>query len=239
VWVKIDTGMNRLGFRPEEFRGAWDRLAALPAPPRVRRVMTHLARADEPEHDMTREQLRRFAELTQGLGAQTSVGNSAGTLLWPEGRGDWVRPGLALYGISPVAGRLGTEFGLRPVMTLEAQVIALRSVPAGETVGYGGTWRALRESRIAIVAAGYGDGLTRQLGSGAPIRIAGQSAVLVGRVSMDMIAVDVTGLANIEVGSRAQLWGSELPVERVAEFAGTIPYEMVCGVSQRVPLELV
>lgn len=238
LWLKIDTGMNRLGFRPEQFATVWRRIEQLATPPRSRRVMTHLARADEPDEPMTREQLQRFGDITRHLKVETSIGNSAGTLLWPEGRGDWVRPGLALYGVSPIAGREGSDFGLQSVMTLEATVIAVRSVLAGETVGYGGAWRAARDSTIAIVAAGYGDGLTRQLPAGTPVMIEGARASLAGRVSMDMIAVDITDLRNVRVGSRAQLWGRELPVERIAAGAGTIPYELLCGVSQRVPLEL-
>jgi alanine racemase len=149
-----------------------------------------------------------------------------------------VRPGLALYGVSPLPDKLGIDFGLKPVMTLDAAVIAVRQVRRGETVGYGGAWRAERDSSIAIIAAGYGDGLTRQLPSGTPIMIDGHAAKLAGRVSMDMIAADITELTNIAVGSRAQLWGPLLPVETIAKFAGTIPYEIVCGVSQRVPLEI-
>lgn len=243
LWLKIDTGMNRLGFRPESFPEVWRRLDALRVAPRIRRIMTHLARADEPAEPMTREQLAKFTLLTKsldekGLRLETSIGNSAGTLLWPEGRGDWVRPGLALYGVSPLPGKLGIDFGLKPVMTLDAAVIAVRQVRRGETVGYGGAWRADRDSIIAIIAAGYGDGLTRQLPSGTPIMIDGHAAKLAGRVSMDMIAADVTELTNVAVGSRAQLWGPLLPVETIAKFAGTIPYEIVCGVSQRVPLEI-
>lgn len=238
LWLKVDTGMNRLGFRAETFADVWQRVGALRQKAKTLRVMTHLARADEPSEPMTAAQLALFARLTRGLKAETSIGNSAGTLLWPEGRGDWVRPGLALYGVSPVAGRLGADFGLRPVMTLEASVIAVRRVLQGETVGYGGAWRAERDSDIAIVAAGYGDGLTRQLPSGTPLRIEQQTARLAGRVSMDMIAADITGLTNIRVGSRAQLWGPMLPVEQIAAQAGTIPYELLCGVSQRVPLEI-
>ncbi len=238
LWLKIDTGMNRLGFRPEKFADVWQRVGALRSSARTLRVMTHLARADEPAEPMTAAQLALFARLTRGLGVETSIGNSAGTLLWPEGRGDWVRPGLALYGVSPVPGRLGTEFGLKPVMTLEAAVIAVRRVLRGETVGYGAVWRAARDSDIAIIAAGYGDGLARQLPSGTPVRIEQQTARLAGRVSMDMIAADITGLTNIHVGSRAQLWGPQLPVEEIAAQAGTIPYELLCGVSQRVPLEI-
>jgi alanine racemase len=236
LWLKIDTGMNRLGFRPEEFAQVYQRLRALAVPAREIRLLTHLARADELDCDMTREQVARFRALLPA-DVVTSIGNSAGTLGWAEARGDWVRPGLALYGVSPFPARIGAELGLRPAMTLETTVITLRQVPRGETVGYGGAWRAERNSRIAILAAGYGDGLPRHLPTGTPVRLGAVEAPLVGRVSMDMIAVDVTALEGVVVGSKAEVWGANLPVERVAAHAGTIPYELICGVSQRVPLE--
>jgi alanine racemase len=149
-----------------------------------------------------------------------------------------VRPGLVLYGASPFADKVGSQLGLQPAMSLETSVIAVRRVPKGETVGYGGTWQAARDSKVAIVAAGYGDGLARGLPSGTPVVIDGRRAPLVGRVSMDMIAVDVTDLQSVHVGTPVVLWGEDLPVEEVARHAGTIPYELLCGVSQRVPLEL-
>jgi alanine racemase len=237
LWLKIDTGMNRLGFRPEEFAAAYRRLQTLAVPALEIRLLTHLARADELDCEMTREQVARFGALLPP-GVVTSIGNSAGTLGWAEARGDWVRPGLALYGVSPFPDRVGADLGLRAAMTLETTVIAMRRVPRGETVGYGGAWRATRESRIAILAAGYGDGLPRHLATGTPVLVVGREAPLVGRVSMDMIAVDVTDLDDVSVGSSAQIWGVALPVERVAAHAGTIAYELICGVSQRVPLEL-
>ena len=237
VWLKMDTGMNRLGFRSEEYLAALARLKALKVPPREVRVMTHLARADEPNSDATDQQLKRFREVTAALGLKSSIGNSAGVFGWPDAAGDWVRPGLALYGVSPLPGVTGTSLGLTPAMTLETAVIGLRTVLRGEHVGYAGAWQAPRDSRIAIVAGGYGDGLPRSLGSGAPVLIDGQRAPIVGRVSMDMIAVDVTGLPPLKVGTRGLFWGPGLPVEEVAGHAGTISYEMLCGVRQRVPHE--
>ena len=253
LWVKIDTGMNRLGFRPEDFPRAYERLRALAVPALEIRVMTHLARADETDCEMTCEQVARFQALLPlhvplpGRRREdradrgrfvTSIGNSAGTLGWADARGDFVRPGLALYGVSPFANKIATDLGLLPVMSLETTVIALRRVPRGETVGYGGAWRAERDSVIAILAAGYGDGVPRHLVSGAPVWVAGHIARLAGRVSMDMIAVDVTDQPGVLVGSPALLWGRALPVEQVAAAAATLPYELLCGVSQRVPLEL-
>ena len=244
IWIKMDTGMNRLGFRPEAFGPALARLRALTVPPLELRAMTHLARADERAEPMTRQQVDRFASTLEasGLGGPqrlaTSIGNSAGTLGWPAAHGDWVRPGLALYGVSPFAGESAAKHGLKPVMTLETTVLTVREVKRGETVGYAGAWRAERDSTIAILAAGYGDGLPRHLTNGTPVLIAGARHPLVGRVSMDMIAVDVTGVSNVTTGHKAIIWGEGLPVEEVAAHAGTIPYELLCGVSQRVPLEL-
>jgi alanine racemase len=201
-------------------------------------LLTHLARADEPDNPMTAEQVARFKETIRGLDCAISIANSAGLFSGLHLGCDWVRPGLALYGASPFADRTGTDLGLEPVMSLETSVIAVRQVPRAETVGYGGTWQAQRDSRIAIVAAGYGDGLARGLPNGTPVLIDGRRAPLCGRVSMDMIAVDATELPGVQVGTPVVLWGRGLPVEEIARHAGTIPYELLCGVSQRVPLEL-
>jgi alanine racemase len=244
IWIKMDTGMNRLGFRPEAFGPAFMRLRALTVPALELRVMTHLARADERSEPMTIAQIEKFeatlaaAGLTGPQRLATSIGNSAGTLGHPRAHGDWVRPGLALYGVSPFADATASKHGLTPVMTLETTVLTVREVKRGETVGYAGTWRAERDSSIAILAAGYGDGLPRHLANGTPVLVAGARHPLVGRVSMDMIAVDVTGAPKVTAGSRAIVWGEGLPVEEVAAHAETIPYELLCGVSQRVPLEL-
>jgi len=245
IWIKIDTGMNRLGFRPEDFPAALARLRELTVPALELRVMTHLARADEVEEAMTKMQLARFqAALTEAgiaSGPQrlaTSIGNSAAILGWPKAQGDWVRPGLALYGVSPFANETSYTHGLKPVMTLETTVLTVRNVKRGESVGYAGAWRAERDSTIAILAAGYGDGVPRALPSGTPVLIGGARHELVGRVSMDMIAVDVTGAEKVTTGNKAVIWGEGMPVEEIAAHAGTIPYELLCGVSQRVPLEL-
>jgi alanine racemase len=245
VWIKIDTGMNRLGFRPEAFPDALRRLRALTVPALELRVMTHLARADETGNPMTALQATRFRTALQeanvSVGAQrlgTSIGSSAAILGWPDAHGDWVRPGLALYGVSPFCDQTAESHGLKPVMTLETTVLTVRDVKRGETVGYAGTWRAERDSTIAILAAGYGDGLPWHLANGAPVLVGGTRHELVGRVSMDMIAVNVTGSQKVATGTKATIWGAGLPVEEVARHAGTIPYELLCGVSQRVPIEL-
>jgi alanine racemase len=233
LWLKIDTGMNRLGFRPAEVPAVLERIGALN--PRGLHVMTHLACADEAGSPMTAAQLRTFDEATAGLSHPRSIAASA-ALLGGLPAGDWVRPGLALYGVSPLPGRAAADFGLKAVMTLETCVIAVREVPRGQTVGYGATWRAARDSRIAIIAAGYADGLPRNLPGGTPVLIQGRRAGLAGRISMDMSAVDVSDLPPVPVGARAVLWGEGLPVEEIARHAGTIPYELLCAVSPRVPL---
>jgi alanine racemase len=239
LWVKIDTGMNRLGFRPSEFGAALERIRRLQPAPLEIRLLTHLARADEQNNAETRRQLARFKEAIQGLEYARSIANSAGLLGTVPLGCDWVRPGLALYGVSPFADVGGETLGLRPVMTLESAIIGLRRVPRGESVGYAGAWTARRDSRIAIVAGGYGDGMLRSLQDGSPVLIDGRRAPMVGRVSMDMLAVDVTDLPEPHVGTRCVLWGPGLPVEEVAAHAGTISYEMLCGVRQRVPHEAI
>jgi alanine racemase len=243
VWIKIDTGMNRLGFRPENFADALARARKLQVPALEIRAMTHLARADERQQSMADEQVQRFrdvlaANLAPGESIATSIGNSAGILGWPAAQGDWIRPGLALYGVSPFAEESAEKYGLRAVMTLETAVLTVREVKRGETVGYAGAWRAERDSAVAILAVGYGDGLPRSLATGAPVLVAGTRCPLIGRVSMDMIAVDVTDAPRVSAGNRAVIWGQGNPVEELALAANTIPYEFLCGVSQRVPLEL-
>ncbi|HSY07611.1 MAG TPA: alanine racemase [Steroidobacteraceae bacterium] len=237
LWLKIDTGMNRLGFRSEDFPAALERLQRLPRLPREIRLLTHLARADELEDGATAAQVARFKALTRGMTFATSMGNSAGILGWPDAHGDWIRPGIALYGVSPFAQDSGARFSLQPVMTLETTVLATRRVARGEGVGYGAAWRAERDTTIAILAGGYGDCLPRSLANGAPVLIDGRRAALVGHVSMDMIAVNIDEVADVHVGSRGVLWGAGLRVEEVSVHAGTIPYELLCGVRQRVPRE--
>jgi alanine racemase len=238
VWLKIDSGMNRLGFRLEEFAAAYARLRGNPHVQAEPTLVTHLASADDRRDPRTRQQLEAFATATAGLNGARSIANSAGVLAWPAARTDWVRPGLMLYGVSPFASGTGAALGLRPAMTLRTEVIAVKNVRAGETVGYGGTWTAPRETRMAVVAAGYGDGYPCNTATGAPVQINGLRAPLVGRVSMDMVTVDVTDLPAVSVGDPVVLWGSEVPVEEIAAQAGAIPWDLLCGVSQRVQLDV-
>ncbi len=239
VWLKIDTGMNRLGFRASQVDAALAALASMGERLHELRLLTHFASADENDSALNGQQLTRFEELTRGRRFVRSLANSAAVFAIPAAQAEWVRPGLALYGVSPFAEQVGSALGLAAAMRLVSSVIAVREVPAGETVGYGGNWRAARDSRIAIVAGGYGDGLPRALPNGTPVLVRGQRGTLAGRVSMDMIAVDVTNVGSVQVGDPAVLWGPELPVEEIAAHAGTISYELLCAVSQRVPLTLV
>jgi alanine racemase len=236
VWLKLDTGMNRLGVRVQDVAAALSRLRGCRVVTRLR-LMTHLAVAEEETNAATPQQIAAFASATDGIVAERSIANSAGLILWPQARTDWVRPGLMLYGISPIAGREAAALGLRPAMTLTTQVIAMRRVPAGETVGYGGIWRAARDSTIGIAAIGYGDGYPRRMRGGTPVLVDGHVVPVVGRVSMDMTAVDLTDHPTARVGNAVTLWGEGLPAECVAPYADTIPYELVCGVSQRVALD--
>ena len=239
AWLKLDTGMNRLGFPPAAARAAAARLHACPGVAPDVRLMTHLACADERDVKTTETQLERFSAALGDLPGERSIANSAGLLWRRDSHADWVRPGIMLYGVSPFADQAGHELGLRPAMELLSTVIALREVRRGERVGYGGLWTAREDSRIAIAAIGYGDGYTRHLGSGAPVLVRGRRAPLAGRVSMDMIAVDVTLIPEVGVGDEVTLWGGGLPVEELARLAGTIPYELLCSVTQRVGVTVV
>ncbi|MGF1562247.1 MAG: alanine racemase [Geminicoccaceae bacterium] len=233
LWLKIDTGMTRLGLAPGAVHDAYHRLKRRS---RSITLTSHFACADEPDNSMTRAQIARFDAVCAGLEGARSLANSAGVLAWPASHRDHVRPGIMLYGASPMIGHTGADDGLLPVMTLQTGVVALKDIPAGTSVGYGATWTAAQASRIAIAAIGYGDGYPRHAPSGTPVLVNGQRAGLAGRVSMDLIAIDVTGLADVAIGDPVTLWGEGLPVEEVAEAAGTIAYELLCGVTQRVPV---
>jgi alanine racemase len=236
VWLKVDTGMNRLGFDAQEFASAHERLRRCPGVAMLR-LMSHLAAAEQPDGEVARRQLALFHSLADPLGLERSVANSAGLIAWPEARTEWVRPGLMLYGLSPFPHRSAASLGLEPAMTLSTRLIAVRNVHEGATVGYNGIWRAQRSSRVAIAAIGYGDGYPRGMHNGGPVLVNGREASVVGRVSMDMTAIDVTDHADVRVGDEVTLWGTGLPAERVAARADTIAYELVCRVSERVARE--
>ncbi len=234
VWLKLNSGMNRLGFRVADFAAALARLQRCSSVSLVR-VMTHLA-SSEDRGEVTATQLRVFDDLSSSLNLERSAANSAAVIAWPESHQDWIRPGLMLYGMSPMPKKTAAEFGLRPAMTLSTHLIAVQNIGVGEAVGYNGMWRAQRPSRIGIAAIGYGDGFPRGTRNGAPVLVAGQEAPLAGRVSMDMIAVDITDVSQAKAGDEVIVWGEGLPAERLAPYADTTCYELVCRVTSRVPL---
>ena len=233
VWIKVDTGMHRLGIQPGELA---DTLAMLrKASVKVEVVCTHLARADDLEDAATRHQLETFRACTDACGLPRSIANSAGILGWPDSHADWNRPGIMLYGPSPFLSDVAAASRLRPAMTFEAEVIALRDIPPGDSVGYGGRWVAKRPSRIATLAVGYADGYPRHAPDGTPTFVNGQAAPIAGTVSMDMVTIDVTDNPGVAVGDLVELWGRNVPVTEVAARAGTISYDLLTGVSSRVP----
>lgn len=238
VWLKIDSGMHRLGIYPEQFTLVYQRLIASPNVLKPLRLMTHFACADEPDNPATEEQLSLFKRLIQGCEGELSIANSAGVLAWPQSHGDWIRPGLALYGVSPMVEGRSTEHGLRPVMTFSSSVIAVRTVKQGDKVGYGATWTAPQDTQLAVVAIGYGDGYPRNAPSGTPVLINCKRYPIVGRVSMDMTTVDI-GKDNIQIGDQVVLWGETLAVEEIAALVQTIPYELLCNITSRVQLRYV
>lgn len=233
LWLKVDSGMHRLGVAPAQAAAMHAELVGLPW---VRRVglMTHLATADEADGGACREQIERFTDAVAGLHGPRTIANTAAHLRLPEARGELARPGIMLWGASPFAGTTGGELGLRPAMTLKTALIAVRHVPAGQPVGYGAAWRAPADTVIGIAAIGYGDGYPRHAPSGTPVLVSARRCGLAGRVSMDMIAIDLGAEATDQVGDPVILWGEGLPVERVAAAAGTIAYELLCGVTARV-----
>ncbi len=233
-WLKLDTGMHRLGFSPEDFDSAWRRLDAASAARAAPGLMTHFCCADNPDSMLTHHQIRQFRESTDGLPGPRSLANSGGIFGWPDAHADIVRPGIALYGVSPFEGETGATRGLRPVMTLKAPLIAIDQRRAGDAIGYGGSWHCPEDMLVGVIGIGYGDGYPRHLPNGAPVRLNGVEVPLIGRVSMDMISVDLRDAPHAAVGDEAILWGEGLPVERVAEQAGSIAYELMCGVTSRV-----
>ena len=240
AWLKFDTGMNRLGFLPRDAGRLIDEVGSCPAVSELR-LMTHLASADEEESSVTAEQLELFAPIIRDFDGPVSIANSPATFtqryaidaIVGEDREVWVRPGLALYGVSPFADRTGADLGLRAVMQFEARLIAKKPLAACGRVGYRGRYVSDRDTTLGIVAAGYGDGYTRHFRDGTPVLLNGRRVPLIGNVSMDMIAVDLGPDAADEVGDTAVLWGDGLPVEEVAPWADAIPYELICGVMNR------
>ena len=236
VWLKINTGMNRLGVSVNAVKRVHDSLE-LSAKVRLPiKLMTHLACADDMDSPATNKQLELFDQAVEGLVGEQSITNSAGLIGWKHAQRHWVRPGIMLYGGNPFIGGNDTAgIGLQAVMTLKSTVIALRIVEKGQSVGYGGTWTAKKTSLIATIGVGYGDGYPRHAAEGTPVLINQQKAGLVGRVSMDSINVDVSQLNTVKISDQVTLWGDGLAIEEIAENSETISYDLMCGVTQRVP----
>ncbi len=234
VWLKVDTGMNRLGLSVAEFTIALQRLNHLSWVVKPIVLMTHLACADTPDHPLNNTQIKRFHDLTINLQEPKSIANSAAILTNPESLADWVRPGIMLYGVSPMENTSGAAFNLKPVMTLTSVIIAIHSAARGETVGYGATWQCPEDMMVGIAAVGYGDGYPRHAISGTPVLVNGQKCSLIGRVSMDMIAIDLRPLPKTKIGDPVILWGQGLPIETIAACSQTIAYELFCGLTGRV-----
>jgi alanine racemase len=227
--------MNRLGFTDADVQRRRARLQALPHV-RLAALMTHFAGADRTEPGAIDEQMRRFQALAADWRGAVCVANSAALFLHPNVAGDGVRPGIALYGASPATGSTAAALGLEPAMSLRAQIIAIQSVARGAAVGYGSRWVAPRSSRIGVVACGYADGYPRSAPDGTPVWVAGTRVPLAGQVSMDMITVDLTDAPQATVGAEVELWGTQIPVDEVAQRAGTIGYELLCALAPRVPV---
>jgi alanine racemase len=233
VYLKVNSGMNRLGFTVETLRPAYN---AMRMHRQVRNVtlMTHFADADGPAGIAA--QLEWFDEMTRELGAPRSLANSAALVRFPEARAGWVRPGIMLYGCSPFAERSAQSLGLKPAMTLASEIIATQTLAPGERIGYGLAYEAVGELRVGVVACGYADGYPRHAPTGTPVLVNGKRTRIVGRVSMDMICVDITEIPEAYIGTPVTLWGEGLSADEVAASAGTLSYELLCKLARRVPV---
>lgn len=251
IWIKIDTGMHRLGFEPKEVPSVYDKLYQCPFINKPIGLMTHFACSDECNSFMTSLQINSFQQILDNLSqkipkkeimSKISLANSAAIMIWPDSYGinpeglNYVRPGIMLYGISPFADKTSKDLGLQPVMTLESHIIAIKTCKKGESVGYGATWLADKDYTIAIVAAGYGDGYPRHISGEAVVWAADRYLPIIGRVAMDMLVINVSSWPEVKIGDSVELWGKHLPVEWVARFANTSPYELVTQITVRARL---
>jgi len=233
AWLKINTGMNRLGFMLEDVADVYARLSNcknIESPPNL---ITHFADADDKEKLTTLQQIKVFEAVTKDLAGEKSLANSAGILSFPQSHADWVRPGGLLYGVSSLLNDEGVKHNLIPVMTLQSKIIAVHQVKQGAVIGYGGIWQCPEDMSFAIVAIGYGDGYPRHARIGTPVLINGKICPLIGRVAMDMIAVDLRSYPDAKIGDEVILWGKGLPIEKIAECSDTITYELFCGIARR------
>jgi alanine racemase len=234
VWLKLDTGMHRLGFAAGRAAEIHARLSALPNIDPAIALMTHFAASDEFDKAMTAEQISLFDSATANLAGQRALANSAAVLGWPQAIGDWMRVGGLLYGLSVIEGKSGADLGFEPAMTLSTKLIAVNRIRRGERVGYAASYACPEDMPVGVAAIGYGDGYPRSAPSGTPVIVNGQRASIIGRVSMDLITIDLRAVADANIGDRVVLWGRELPVEEIAAQAGTISYDLTCGMTKRV-----
>jgi alanine racemase len=234
VWLKIDSGMHRLGFAPERVAEVHGRLAAMAGIDPDIGLMTHFSDSELFAGAQTPAQIASFDAVTRSFRGPRSLSNSAAVLGWPDARGDWVRAGGLLYGLSVVDGKTGADFGFRAAMTLSTRLIAINSIRRGERIGYNGSWTCPEDMPVGVAAVGYGDGYPRSAVAGTPVQVGDQWVSLVGRVSMDLITLDLRTAPNAKIGDPVILWGPQLPVETVAAQAGTISYELTCGMTRRV-----
>ncbi len=231
VLLKVNTGMNRLGFAPQDSRAAATRLARIPAVGTVT-WMTHFANADVPTG--VADALARFGAALPARGVSRSLANSAAIIDHPQTHGDWVRPGVMLYGATPFADRPAAGLMLRPAMALESRLIAIQHLAPGDAVGYGSRFVAAAPMRVGVVACGYADGYPRHAPTGTPVAVAGVRTRTLGRVSMDMLSLDLDPVPQAAVGDPVELWGDTIPIDEVAEHAATIGYELMCAIAPRV-----
>ncbi|OGT07308.1 MAG: alanine racemase [Gammaproteobacteria bacterium GWE2_37_16] len=240
VWLKVDTGMHRLGFSLQEIPAAYERLLASGKVNAPIKMMTHFADADDATSNKTNEQMQYFNEAVSVFSAGiASVANSSAILNWSDFSVGFVRPGIVLYGVSPLATGSGLDFGLKPVMTLTSRLIAIHDLQKGDAVGYRSTWVCPEAMRIGIVAAGYGDGYALGVESGTPILVNGITCSVIGRIAMDMTSVDLRVCPMAKIGDPVVLWGRGLPIEIIARHANTIPYELLCRLTSRVRYDFV
>lgn len=234
IWIKVNTGMHRLGFDLSQLQEIKAYLLACPWVLQDIGLMTHLACADKPEREENAQQIALFQQIDKSEFSQCSMANSAAIIALPQTHYDAVRPGIMLYGVSPIAGAVSLDLGLMPVVRFMTGITAIRQYPSGSPIGYGGIWKCSKPSVIGLVAAGYGDGYPRHISANTPVWIRGREVKIVGRVSMDMLTVDLTDHPDIQEGDAVELWGKHVLVERIADSAGTIGYELLCQMAQRV-----
>ena len=234
VWVKFDSGMHRLGFNPSDVDRVVERLEQLPNVGQLR-LMSHLCCADDQNSLSTRRQIEVFDRVCASHIFAKSLANSAGVCAWPDTHRDWVRPGIMLYGCTPLLYASEQDLNLKPVMSLCSKLIAIKNLKTGDAIGYGGDYKCPQDMRVGVVACGYGDGYPRGVSGDAVLWLAGQHAKLVGRVSMDLISIDLTGTPHAKVGDVVELWGENVLATDVASSANTISYEILSGVAPRVP----